>query len=244
MTFFSGTYVEPPREHARRCRCTTRCAVMALTHPELFTRSFSHVAIETAGEHTRGMTVIDQRTLDRTTGAELRSADRRRRRRGVGRRDRGHRRTSAAEAGWSTAQVTSRRTTVGAMRAAVMRDWQLRVDELPDPTPGPGQVLTKVLGVRHLRQRSAPAAARRGEPAVDERVERRPAARSDAAEDVRAGARHGDGPRVLLRGGRPRRRVQQPEGRRHRRQPARRVRRGGTARRRASPTSTTAATPS
>ena len=26
-----------------------------------------------------------------------------------------------------------------------MRDWQLRVDDLPDPTPGPGQVLTKVL---------------------------------------------------------------------------------------------------
>ena len=31
------------------------------------------------------------------------------------------------------------------MRAAVMRDWQMRVDDLPDPTPGPGQVLTKVL---------------------------------------------------------------------------------------------------
>lgn len=31
------------------------------------------------------------------------------------------------------------------MRAAVMRDWQLRVDDLPDPVPGPGQVLTKVL---------------------------------------------------------------------------------------------------
>ena len=31
------------------------------------------------------------------------------------------------------------------MRAAVIRDWQLRVDELPDPVPGPGQVLTKVL---------------------------------------------------------------------------------------------------
>ena len=31
------------------------------------------------------------------------------------------------------------------MRAAVMRDWQLRVDEIPDPTPGPGQVLTRVL---------------------------------------------------------------------------------------------------
>lgn len=31
------------------------------------------------------------------------------------------------------------------MRAAVMRDWQLWVDDVPDPTPGPGQVLTKVL---------------------------------------------------------------------------------------------------
>ena len=31
------------------------------------------------------------------------------------------------------------------MRAAVMRDWQLRVDDVPDPTPAPGQVLTKVL---------------------------------------------------------------------------------------------------
>ncbi|HSB87827.1 MAG TPA: zinc-binding dehydrogenase [Ilumatobacteraceae bacterium] len=31
------------------------------------------------------------------------------------------------------------------MRAAVMRDWQLRVDDIPDPVPGPGQVLTKVL---------------------------------------------------------------------------------------------------
>ena len=26
-----------------------------------------------------------------------------------------------------------------------MREWQLRVDELPDPAPGPGQVLTKVI---------------------------------------------------------------------------------------------------
>jgi threonine dehydrogenase-like Zn-dependent dehydrogenase len=31
------------------------------------------------------------------------------------------------------------------MRAAVMRDWQLRVDDVPEPTPAPGQVLTKVL---------------------------------------------------------------------------------------------------
>ncbi|CAB4888762.1 unannotated protein [freshwater metagenome] len=31
------------------------------------------------------------------------------------------------------------------MRAAVIRDWELRVDDIPEPTPGPGQVLTKVL---------------------------------------------------------------------------------------------------
>jgi threonine dehydrogenase-like Zn-dependent dehydrogenase len=31
------------------------------------------------------------------------------------------------------------------MRAAVMRDWELRVDDLADPVPGPGQVLAKVL---------------------------------------------------------------------------------------------------
>ena len=31
------------------------------------------------------------------------------------------------------------------MRAAVMREWELRVDDVPDPTPGPGQVLAKVL---------------------------------------------------------------------------------------------------
>lgn len=31
------------------------------------------------------------------------------------------------------------------MRAAVMQNWQLRVDDLPDPVPGSGQVLTRVL---------------------------------------------------------------------------------------------------
>jgi threonine dehydrogenase-like Zn-dependent dehydrogenase len=31
------------------------------------------------------------------------------------------------------------------MRAAVMRNWELRVDDLPEPTPGAGQVLTRVL---------------------------------------------------------------------------------------------------
>ena len=31
------------------------------------------------------------------------------------------------------------------MRAAVMRDWSLRVDDIPEPTPGGGQVLARVL---------------------------------------------------------------------------------------------------
>jgi len=38
-------------------------AVFALTHPDLFTRAARHVSIETRGEHTRGMTVIDQRAI-------------------------------------------------------------------------------------------------------------------------------------------------------------------------------------
>ena len=42
------------------------CAVLALTHPALFERAALHVAVETAGRLTRGMTVIDRRTaLDR-----------------------------------------------------------------------------------------------------------------------------------------------------------------------------------
>jgi inosine-uridine nucleoside N-ribohydrolase len=39
------------------------CAVMALTHPELFTVTRRHVVIELAGRHTRGMTVVDQRDV-------------------------------------------------------------------------------------------------------------------------------------------------------------------------------------
>ena len=38
-------------------------AVLALTHPELFERVDRHVAIEIHGERTRGMTVIDQRSI-------------------------------------------------------------------------------------------------------------------------------------------------------------------------------------
>lgn len=37
------------------------CAVLALTHPELFELGTRHVAVELRGEHTRGMTVVDER---------------------------------------------------------------------------------------------------------------------------------------------------------------------------------------
>jgi inosine-uridine nucleoside N-ribohydrolase len=41
--------------------------VLALTHPELFTASEKHVAVEIDGTLTRGMTVIDDRhVLSRT----------------------------------------------------------------------------------------------------------------------------------------------------------------------------------
>jgi inosine-uridine nucleoside N-ribohydrolase len=62
MKFFSGTYTSR-HENMRGAAVHDPLAVMALTHPALFIKSFSHVAVETDGEHTRGMTVIDQRTL-------------------------------------------------------------------------------------------------------------------------------------------------------------------------------------
>jgi inosine-uridine nucleoside N-ribohydrolase len=81
LTFFSGTYVSR-HEDMQGAAVHDPVAVMALTHPELFTRSFSHVMVETSGEHTRGMTVIDQRTLierpapncDRLTGVDADAA--------------------------------------------------------------------------------------------------------------------------------------------------------------------------
>ena len=62
LRFFSAGYV---RRHENMSGAAVHdpLSVLALTHPDLFTRCFSHVVVETAGEHTRGMTVIDQRTL-------------------------------------------------------------------------------------------------------------------------------------------------------------------------------------
>ncbi len=44
------------------------CAVLAVTHPELFEVELRHVAVELTGTHTRGMTVVDRRPGER--GAE------------------------------------------------------------------------------------------------------------------------------------------------------------------------------
>ncbi|HZX54692.1 MAG TPA: nucleoside hydrolase [Ilumatobacteraceae bacterium] len=62
LRFFSGNYVKR-HENMTGAAVHDPLSVLALTHPDLFTRSFSHVVVETAGEHTRGMTVIDQRSL-------------------------------------------------------------------------------------------------------------------------------------------------------------------------------------
>jgi inosine-uridine nucleoside N-ribohydrolase len=45
------------------------CAVLAVTHPELFRHAPRHVAVELRGEHTRGMTVVDERDLARPAAA-------------------------------------------------------------------------------------------------------------------------------------------------------------------------------
>jgi inosine-uridine nucleoside N-ribohydrolase len=47
------------------------CAVLALSHPELFERTPHHVAIELTGTHTRGMTLADRRSVHRTKPANV-----------------------------------------------------------------------------------------------------------------------------------------------------------------------------
>ncbi len=43
------------------------CAVLALTHPELLEFAPRHVAVELRGQHTRGMTVVDERKVKSTS---------------------------------------------------------------------------------------------------------------------------------------------------------------------------------
>lgn len=64
FTFFSANYVDRHDDGAiQGAAVHDPLAVLALTHPSLFTRVPRHVTVETRGEHTRGMTVIDARTL-------------------------------------------------------------------------------------------------------------------------------------------------------------------------------------
>ena len=51
------------------------CAVLALTHPELFRFQDRHVVVETRGQHTRGMTVVDQRSTTWVKPPNARVAD-------------------------------------------------------------------------------------------------------------------------------------------------------------------------
>ncbi|MGA0877821.1 MAG: nucleoside hydrolase, partial [Ilumatobacteraceae bacterium] len=62
MQFFTDTYMR--RHHGMDGGAVhDPLAVMALTHPQLFTRRNAHVVIELTGTHTRGMTLIDERDL-------------------------------------------------------------------------------------------------------------------------------------------------------------------------------------
>ncbi|MCU0260627.1 MAG: nucleoside hydrolase, partial [Ilumatobacteraceae bacterium] len=60
--FFSGTYVARHTDLAGAA-VHDPLAVLAVTHPELCPRTPRHVDVETSGALTRGMTVIDRRTL-------------------------------------------------------------------------------------------------------------------------------------------------------------------------------------
>jgi inosine-uridine nucleoside N-ribohydrolase len=62
LGFFSSTYISR-HDSMTGAAVHDPCAVLALTHPDLFERTARHVAVETTGALTRGMTVIDQRTL-------------------------------------------------------------------------------------------------------------------------------------------------------------------------------------
>jgi purine nucleosidase len=62
--FFSGTYLTRHSPGALQgAALHDPLAVLAVTHPELFERRGRHVVVETKGEFTAGMTVIDERLL-------------------------------------------------------------------------------------------------------------------------------------------------------------------------------------
>lgn len=62
--FFSGTYLSRHDEGTMTGAAVhDPLAVLAVSHPDLFERHRRHVVVETRGEHTAGMTVIDERAL-------------------------------------------------------------------------------------------------------------------------------------------------------------------------------------
>ena len=60
--FFSGNYIAR-HDQIEGAALHDPLAVMALSHPELFSGADRHVSVETRGEHTAGMTVIDRRQI-------------------------------------------------------------------------------------------------------------------------------------------------------------------------------------
>lgn len=64
FVFFSGTYLTRHDEGSiGGAALHDPLAVLAITHPELFERRQRHVVVETKGEHTAGMTVVDERAI-------------------------------------------------------------------------------------------------------------------------------------------------------------------------------------
>ena len=62
LVFFSGTYTTR-HEGLEGAPVHDPLAVLAITHPQLFTWRDAHVLVETSGVLTRGMTVVDNRGL-------------------------------------------------------------------------------------------------------------------------------------------------------------------------------------
>ncbi len=62
LGFFAGAYIAR-HDGFTGAPVHDPCAVLAITHPDLFVHRPAHVVVETAGAHTRGMTVVDLRAL-------------------------------------------------------------------------------------------------------------------------------------------------------------------------------------
>ncbi len=67
--FFTGNYLQLHDDGALTgAALHDPLAVLAITHPQLFEHVERHVTVETRGEHTAGMTVIDERRLLERSG--------------------------------------------------------------------------------------------------------------------------------------------------------------------------------